>query len=101
MNKSKAKKIQHLLTTHLMSFGSIQLLLPDGVTLDIDITEVGKHGVEIADDYCCVRASRDGNAALLDTYSLGLEYQGNGKTIMCMDSDFDQNGRTVKRLEVV
>lgn len=44
MKKSFAKKIQQLLTTHLLACGEIDLLLPDGVTLEIAIVKNGKHG---------------------------------------------------------
>lgn len=101
MNKSKAKKIQALLTTHLLNCGSIDLLLPDGVKIEIGITKEGKHGTEIADDYCFVRASREGNSTLLDTYNLGLQYRDNGNNFICEDETYDDEGRLLKRMEVV
>lgn len=101
MNKSKAKKIQALLTTHLLDCGSIELRLPDGVTLEIGICKEGKHGTEICDDYCFVKASREGSTALLDTYNVGLQYPDRENTIICMDSSVDGDGRTIKRLEIV
>jgi hypothetical protein len=101
MIKAKVKKIQHLLTTYLMHCGSIELLLPDGVMLEIGITKEGKHGTEIADDYCFVKASREGSSTLLDTYNIALQYLEQHKTIICVDSTTDADGRQVKRLEVV
>jgi hypothetical protein len=101
MHKSKAKRIQQLLVDHLMNCGNIHLRLPDGVSLEIDITQESKHGVEIADNYCCVTTTRDGNETMLDSYNLGMKYVESSKTLLCMDSSTDDVGRTVKRLEVV
>ena len=101
MNKSQAKKIQYLLTKHLMNCGSIELLLPDGVTVQIGITTDSKHGQVISNDYCFVRAQRDGSATLLDTYNVGLEYADRNKdAIIYEDSELDEKGRLVKRVEV-
>ncbi len=98
---NKTKKIQAMLTNHLLKCGSIELLLPDGVTIEIGITKEGKHGVEIADDYCFVKASRDGNCTLLDTYNVGLQYTEDSKSVICLDTSTDDKGRPVKRLEIV
>lgn len=101
MNNSKAKRIQALLINHLQNCGAIDLLLPDGVKLEIDIRKKGKHGFEVSDDYCSVRASRDGNATLLDTYNIGLEYADEGNLLLESNDDYDTNGRPMKRVEVV
>lgn len=98
---NKAKKIQALLTNHLLKCGSIELLLPDGVTVEIGITKEGKHGTEIANDYCFVKASRDSNATLLDTYNVGLQYADDHKSLICLDTSIDDKGRQIKRLEIV
>lgn len=101
MRKSKAKKIQHLLTTHLLDNGTINLLLPDGVQLEIGIVKETKHGTEISDDYCFVKASRDGSSTLLDTFKSELEFEDRESTIICVDSDIDKTGRKVKRVEII
>lgn len=101
MNKSKQKKIQALLTTHLLNCGSIELLLPDGVSLEIGITKDGKHGPEISDDYCFVKASREDSTTLLDTYNVGVQFADTDNTIICVDSTMDDKGRRIKRLEIV
>lgn len=100
-SKSKTKKIQELLVKHLLDCGTIELRLPDGVSLEIDITKDGKHGVEIADDYCYVKASRDGNSTMIDTYNMGLQYSEDEKTIVCVDTSVDAKGRLVKTLDIV
>ena len=98
---NKQKKIQYLLTRHLMDCGKIRLRLPDNVTLEIGTVQDTKNGPEITDDYCFVKASRNGNAALLDTYNLGLQYPDSRNVMICMDNTMDDSGRSVKRLEVV
>jgi hypothetical protein len=98
---NKTRKIQALLTNHLLKCGSIELLLPDGVSLEIGITKEGKHGLELADDYCFVKASREGNSTLLDTYNVGLQYVENERSVICLDASIDENGRQIKRLEIV
>lgn len=101
MNKSKAKKIQQLLVTHLLDCGSIELLLPDGVKLEIGITQEGKHGEEICDDYCFVKASRESNSTILDTYNVGLQYADQADLVICVDSTTDEEGRAIKRLDII
>lgn len=101
MNKSKAKKIQELLTLHLLTCGEIRLLLPDGVELEIGCVQNTKHGVQIAKDYCFVKASRDGNATLLDAYNVGLQYSDETKHLVCLDDMYDKDGRSIKTCEVV
>lgn len=101
MKKSKSKKIQQLLTTHLLDCGEIELQLPNGVVLEIGITQEGKHGIEITDDYCFVKASREGNSTLLDSRHVSLQYAERANTIICVDNTTDEKGRNVKRLEIV
>lgn len=101
MKKSYAKKIQALLINHLLNQGEISLLLPDGVTIEIGITQEGKHGTEISNDYCYVKSSRDGKSTMLDTYNLSLQYTDKDKMIVCFDNSIDEEGRTVRSLEVV
>ena len=100
-SKSKAKKIQELLVKHLLDCGAIELRLPDGVSLEIDITRDGKHGTEIVEDYCYVKASRYGTSTMIDTYNAGLQYNEDDKTLVCVDTSIDSQGRKVKTLEIV
>ena len=101
MKKSYAQKIQALLIAHLLDQGEISLLLPDGVTLEIGITQEGKNGTEITNDYCYVKSSREGKSAMLDTYNLSLQYTDKENRIVCFDNSVDSEGRTVRSLEVV
>lgn len=103
MHNSQVKKIQHLITKHLLENGDITLLLPDGITLEVGITKDTKHGTEISNDYCCVKASRDGRATLLDTYNVALEFAHYDEkdAIVYEDSVLDEKGRLIKRVDVV
>lgn len=100
-SKSKAKKIQRLLTDHLLNCGVIELRLPDGINLEIGVTKEGKDGIEISDDYCFVKASRDHNSTLLDTHVVCMQYEDSRNSIICMDNTYDEHGTAVKRVEVV
>lgn len=55
----RESKIQELVIKHLLSNGELQILLPDGLTLDIGITQEGKDGgLHKVKDYCWVIAQR-------------------------------------------
>ena len=102
MNKSKAAKLQYLLIHQLLKNGSVELLLPDGVTIEIGITQEDQFGDRHReDDYCYVVASRDGKSAMLDSYNLGLQYEPEKNTIIFEDETIDQDGRLIRSLDVV
>ncbi len=102
MSKSKARKLQYLIVAQLLEQGSVQLLLPDGVTLDIGIVQEDKFGNrKKSDDYCYVVASRDGKTAMIDSYNLGLEYEVDVDTIVYEDETTDKNGRSIRSLDIV
>jgi len=67
-------RIQVMLIDYLQKFGTIDLILPDGVLLEIGITQETKHGLVKNDDYCWVITKRDDRKAMLDRYSMGLLY---------------------------
>lgn len=69
---SNKSKIQYLLITHLQKYGTIDLRLPDGVALEIGITEETKHGKVKNEDYCWVLTKRDDRSTLLDRYSMRM-----------------------------
>jgi hypothetical protein len=95
-------KIQALLINHLNKYGNIELVLPDGVVLEIGVNQEDKNGdIVIADDYCWVIASRNDRSAVLDSYNLGLRFADNARTIVFEDRYIDQNGEEVRRLDVV
>lgn len=98
----KKNKIQTLLVEHLLKHGQIELLLPDGVTLEIGVTQENKNGELVKkDDYCWVIASQGNRATSLDAYNMGLRFQDDEKAIVFDDKFIDQNGDNVRRLDVV
>ena len=102
MNKSKAAKLQYLLIHQLLKKGSVELLLPDGITIEIGITQEDQFGdVHREDDYCYVIASRDGKSVMLDSYNLGLCYEPEEHTIVFEDETLDEEGRVIRSLDVV
>jgi hypothetical protein len=95
-------KIQSLLVSHLLKHGQIELLLPDGVTLEIGITQEGKDGEIVKkDDYCWVITSRDGRSTSIDSYNLGLRFNDSENILVLEDSFTDQNGEAVRRVDVI
>lgn len=95
-------KIQSLLVEHLLKHGQIELILPDGVTLEIGLTQENQDGkLMIKDDYCWVIASQGGRATSIDSYNMGLRFEDSDRIIVFDDKFTDQNGEQVRRLDVV
>jgi hypothetical protein len=95
-------KIQHLLVSHLLKNGSINLILPDGIELEIGIIQENSEGELVMDDkYCYVVATRDNKSILLDSYNLGLQFEDNDDTIIFEDRVLSEEGNVVRRLDVV
>lgn len=102
MSNARERKLQYLLITQLLEKGTVELLLPDGVTLEIGITQKDEFGnLKKADDYCYVVASREGKTAMLDSYNLGIQYEPEVDTIIYEDDLMDDNGREFRTLEVI
>jgi hypothetical protein len=102
MSNAKSRKLQYLIITQLLEQGSVQLILPDGVTLDIGILQEDKFGnLKKADDYCYIVASRDGRTAMIDSYNLGLQYEAKQDTIIFEEEVLDHNGESIKIMDVV
>ena len=102
MNTAKARKLQYLLVKELLNNGVVELILPDGVLLEIGILQEDQFGdLKKSDDYCYVVATRDGKSTLLDKYNAGLQYEAESDTIVCEDEMTDKDGRLIKTLDVV
>lgn len=102
MTNAKARKLQYLLITELLDKGSVEIILPDGITLEIGIMQEDEFGdTRKSDDYCYVVATRAGRSALLDSYNLGLQYEAEKDTIVYEDEVVDKNGKAIKTLDVV
>lgn len=70
---TKQDKIQHLLITHLLEYGEIQLALPGGTSVAFGITQLGKHGKQLCEDYCWVETSQNDRSTYIDTYNVGVK----------------------------
>ena len=101
MSNAKVKKLQYLLINQLMREGSVKLLLPDHITLEIGITQEGQNGQTKADDYCYVVAKKDDKTAMIDSYNLSLQFQNESDIIVCEDEAMDEDGHHIYRMEVV
>jgi hypothetical protein len=102
MSTARARKLQFLLIKELLEKGAVEILLPDGITLEIGITQENEFGkFEKSDDYCYVVATRQGKSSLLDSFNLGVQFVPEEDTIVCEDEVVDKNGVTVRTLEVV
>lgn len=102
MNDSKASKLQYLLIKQLLRKGSVELVLPDGVTVEIGITQKDQFGEQHKeDDYCYVVASRNDKKVMLDSFNLGLQYLPDKHTIIYEDEVLDDDGCLLRSLDVV
>jgi hypothetical protein len=98
----KVNKIQSLLITHLTKHGTIQLKLPDNMTIEIGITaEKENGGIEKIQDYCWVIAKRDNKATCLDSYNIGIRFDDEENNIVLDDTFTDSDGVHVRQLSVV
>lgn len=99
---TKRDKIQYLLVSHLLKEGQIELLLPDGIKLEIGITQEGKDGDLVkCEDYCWIIASQRKRNIALDSYNLGLRYVDDNSKILLEDGDIDDTGCAIKAVSVV
>ena len=92
-------KIQHMLITHLLKEGKISLTLPDGIQLDVGITQEGRNGYEQkCENYCWVTASQGDREAFIDSYGLEMKYS-NGFVVQ--DESATEEGELVKFVDVI
>jgi hypothetical protein len=102
MSNAKLSKLQCLLITQLLEQGSVQLILPNGVKLDIGILQEDQYGQsKKADDYCYVVASKYGKAAMLDSYNIGLIFEAEKDVIIYEDEILNKEGKLIKTLDVI
>lgn len=96
------KKLQSLLIRQLLDKGTVQLLLPDGVQIEIGITQEDQFGeTHKSNDYCYVVAKRQGKSVMLDSYNLGLQYEDERNTIVLEDKALGEDGQLLCSLDVV
>lgn len=95
------RKIQQLLIDHLMEEGSIELILPDGMVLEVGLTQENRFGkLEVIPDYCWVIASQHDRAVSIDSYNLGLRYNADDESLTVEHEEMKDN-KPVKILDVV
>jgi hypothetical protein len=98
----KQNKIQSLIVEHLLKHGQIEIALPDGVTLEIGLTQENQDGkLTIKNDYCWVIASQGNRVMSLDSYNMGLRFADDEKIMILEDKFVDKNGEQVRRVDVV
>lgn len=99
MNKNK---IQSLVNLYLKQYGKLEILLPDGVVLEIGTVSEDQHGNLIKnDDYCWVIASRDGRSASIDAFNAGVSFIDDNTSIVFEDSFTDYKGDNIRKLEIL
>jgi hypothetical protein len=99
---TRKDRIQYLVISHLREKGEIELSLPDGIKLGIGVTQEDVEGnVIIDDDYCWVSATKLDKGILLDSFNLGLSYAADPATIIFEDENINDEGVTIKSLDVV
>ena len=97
----KNNKIQQLFVEHLLKEGIVELALPNGMVLEVGVTQENKYGdLEITPDYCWVVASQKNRSVSIDSYNLGIRYIGE-KEVVCEYSMMDENGTNVKIFDVI
>lgn len=101
MNSAARNRIQRLLVEYLMKEGNLQLSLPNGMVLEVGVTQENKYGEqEITPDYCWVTASQKNRSVCIDNYNLGLRYSGESEMV-CEQLVLNEDGTSLKILEVV
>ncbi len=100
--RNKQSKIQSLIIKHLQEHGTLDILLPDGIVLEVGITCLDKHGDFVkSDDYCYVVAQRDDRRTLLDSYNLGISFEDTTNMFVFEEKVEDEWGRPFRRVDVV
>lgn len=94
-------KIQSLIVEHLLKHGQIEIVLPDGVKLEIGLTQEKEGEITINEEYCWVIASQGGRATSIDAYNMGLRFSDKENVLVFEDKFTDKNGEQIRRLDVV
>lgn len=101
MKKATVAKIQRMLVEFLMKEGALELVLPNGMVLEVGVTQENELGdLEITPDYCWIVASQKGRSISMDNYNLGIRYSGD-EEIVCEYSMLSDDGTNINVLDVV
>ena len=99
--KTTKNKLQQLFVEHLLKTGAVELALPNGMVLEVGVTQENKYGdLEITQDYCWVVASQKNRSVSIDSYNLGMRYTGE-KEIVCEYSSVSDDGTNIKIFDVM
>ena len=100
MKKVTKSKVQEVFISHLLKEGQVQLLLPNGMTLEVGITQENKYGdLEKNPNYCWVIASQNGREVSIDEYNLGLRFEED--KMICEHQCVSNTGENITILDVV
>ncbi len=95
-------RLQALLMAQLQTNGIVELVLPDGVVVELGITQINHNGDLVkADDYCWVIASREDKSVSLDKFNVGVRFEDKPDMVVIDDRFTDHDGVDVRRLDVV
>lgn len=101
MNAAAKNKIQRLVVEYLLKEGSLELSLPNGMVLEVGVTQEDRYGKkEITQDYCWIVASQKNRSVCIDRYNLGLRYPGD-REMVCEQSVLNDDGTNLNILEVL
>ncbi len=101
MKKTTRNKLQQLFVEYLIKEGSVSLSLPNGMILEVGVTQENRYGdLEIVPDYCWVIASQKNRSVSIDDYNLGIRYTGN-KEMICEYSLLSEDGNDIKIFDVI
>jgi len=100
MKKVTKSKVQEVFISHLLKEGQVQLLLPNGMTLEVGITQENRYGdLEKNPNYCWVIASQNGREVSIDEYNLGLRFEED--KMICEHQSVSNTGENITILDVV
>lgn len=101
MKRTTKNKVQQVFVETLMREGALELVLPNGMVLEVGVTQENKYGdLEIIPDYCWVVASQRNRSISMDNYNLGIRYVGD-KEMVCEYSMLSEDGININILDVV
>jgi hypothetical protein len=101
MKRTTKNKIQRLFVDYLLKEGALELTLPNGMVLEVGVTQENKYGdLEITPDYCWVVASQMNRSVSIDSYNLGIRYP-EGKEMLCEHSIQSADGTSINVLDVI
>lgn len=101
MKRNTREKIQRLFVEYLLKEGGVVLTLPNGMVLEVGVTQENRYGdLEIIPDYCWVIASQRDRSVSIDSYNLGIRFP-EGREMVCEHSMQSSDGTSINVLDVI